>query len=332
LSKKILVTGGAGFLGSYIVQELVEKGYEVRAMRRSNKTPFYLPPEIAGQVEWVQGDILDIPALEETMTGMDAVIHAAAKISFRATDRKEMFHTNIEGTANIVNMALETNTPRLIHISSVAALSRSRKGETITEDKKWEDGPLNTSYGISKYHAEMEVWRGIGEGLNASIVNPSTILGYGDWNESSCAIFKSVFREFPWYSNGVNGFVDVKDVARAVVALLGADAAGQRFILNGDNWSFRQLFNCIAAGFGKTPPSRKVTPFLSALAWRVEKIKTLFSGGPSLISRESARIALSDTRFNSSKIVQKLPGFSFTPLQQTLDLACARYMKELQPI
>jgi dihydroflavonol-4-reductase len=332
LSKKILVTGGAGFLGTYIIQELVEKGYEIRAMRRSHKTPFYMPPEIAGRLEWIQADILDIPALEEAMTGMDAVIHAAAKISFRAADRKEMFHTNIEGTANMVNMALELNIPRFLHISSVAALSRSKKGETITEEKKWVDGPLNTNYGISKYHAEMEVWRGIGEGLNATIVNPTTLLGYGDWNESSCAIFKNVFREFPWYSNGVNGFVDVKDVARAVAALLGDEAAGQRFILNGDNWSFRQLFNGIAAGFGKKPPTRNVTPFLSAIAWRVERIKTLFSGQPTLISRETARIALSDTRFDSSKIMQKLPGFRFTPLQQTLELTCKRYLQQLQPL
>jgi dihydroflavonol-4-reductase len=332
LSKKILVTGGAGFLGTYIIQELVGKGYGVRAMRRSNRTPFYMPPETAGRVEWIKADILDIPALEEAMTGMDAVIHAAAKISFRAADRKEMFHTNIEGTANVVNMALEMNVPRFIHISSVATLSRSRKGETITEDKKWEDGPLNTNYGISKYHAEMEVWRGIGEGLNASIVNPGTILGYGDWNESSCTIFKTVFREFPWYSEGVNGFVDVMDVARAVVALLGIEAAGERFILNGDNWSFRQLFNGIAAGFGKKPPTRKVTPFLSAIAWRVEKIKTLFSGRPSLINRESARIALSETRFDSGRILKKLPGFVFTPLQQTLDQACKRYLQQLQPL
>ncbi len=283
-------------------------------------------------MEWIQGDILDIPALEEAMTGMDAVIHAAAKISFRAADRKEMFHTNVEGTANTVNIALEMNIPRFIHISSVAALSRSRKGERITEDKKWEEGPLNTNYGISKYHAEMEVWRGFGEGLNATIVNPSTILGYGDWNDSSCAVFKTIFREFPWYSNGVNGFVDVKDVARAVVLLLGTEAAGQRFILNGDNWSFRQLFNTIAAGFGKKPPTRKVTPFLSALAWRVEKIRSLFTGRPSLVSRESARIALSDTRFDSNRIMQKLPGFAFTPLEQTLEVACKRYMEEPQPI
>ena len=150
----ILVTGGTGFLGTYIIQELVEKGYRVRAIRRTSPIPFYLPANVADRVEWMPGDILDIPALEEAMQGMNAVIHAAAKISFAATDRREMFHTNIEGTANVVNIALEQNITRFLHISSVAALSRSKNGEMVTEDKKWEDSKLNTVYGISKYAGE----------------------------------------------------------------------------------------------------------------------------------------------------------------------------------
>ncbi len=332
MSTKVLVTGGAGFLGTYIIQELMEKGYEVRAIRRNSPAPFYMPATVAEKVEWVKGDILDIPSLEDAMNGVDAIIHAAAKISFKTADRKEMFHTNIEGTANMVNMALEKNVPRFLHISSVAALSRTTPGELVTENKKWEDNRLNTAYGISKYHAEMEVWRGFGEGLNATIVNPTVILGYGDWNDSSCAVFKTIFREFPWYSNGVNGFVDVKDVARAVVALLGTEASGERFILNGDNWSFRQLFDGIAAGFGKRPPSREATPFLGGIAWRLEKIRSPFSKRPSLISRESARIAQSNTRYDNSRILRKLPGFAFTPLQRTLEGACRQYLEKPQPL
>lgn len=332
MSSKILVTGGTGFLGAYIIRELVEKGYRVRAIRRGKPLPFYIPAEILDQVEWVNADILDVPALEEAMEGSEAVIHAAAKVSFANKDRREMFHTNIEGTANIVNIALEQQIPRFLHISSVSALSRSAGGETITEEKNWVDSKLNTHYGISKYHAEMEVWRGFGEGLNATIVNPSTILGYGDWNESSCAIFKNVYREFPWYSNGMNGFVAVNDVARAVVSLLGTEASGERFILSGENWSFRQLFDHIAAGFGKKPPSREATPFLSGIAWRLQKLKTLFSGRPSLLTRESARIAQSHTRFDNSRILQKLPGFTFTPLQQAVELACKEYLDHLRPL
>jgi dihydroflavonol-4-reductase len=330
LATKVLITGGTGFLGSYIIQELVEQGYAVRAIRRSNKLPFYIPPPVFEQVEWLPGDILDVAGLEEALEGVDAVIHAAAKVSFGSGDRHLLYSTNIEGTANMVNAALLRNTARFIHVSSVAALGRTAGGETVNEEKKWEDSKLNTTYAISKYHAETEVWRGIGEGLNAVIVNPSTILGYGDWNESSCALFKNIYREFPWYSNGINGFVDVKDVAAAVVSLLKSEIAGERFILNGDNWSFRQLFNAIATGFGKKQPDREATPFLSSLAWRLEKVKTLFSGRPSLITRESARIARSKTRFDNSRILLRLPGFRFTPLEQTIRSACKAYLEHLQ--
>ncbi|RYY18914.1 MAG: NAD-dependent epimerase/dehydratase family protein [Chitinophagaceae bacterium] len=253
--RKILITGGTGFLGAYIIKELVEQGFTVKAIRRGNKQwPFYISPEIFEKVDWIEGDILDVVALGEAMIGTDAVIHAAAKVSFHAADRPEMFRTNIEGTANVVNLALEAGISKVLYVSSVAALGRTKNGDTVTEDKKWEENAMNTNYALSKYHAEMEVWRGMGEGLNVTVVNPSTILGYGDWNTSSCALFKNVYNEFPWYTTGVNGFVDVEDVARAIVLLLASESSGERFILSGENWSFQQLFNQIANGFNKKNP------------------------------------------------------------------------------
>ena len=323
----VFVTGGTGFLGAYIIQALVEKGYTVRAIRRHDKLPFYIPASIWEKVEWIPGDILDIVGLEEAMEGMDAVIHAAAKVSFAARDRRELFHTNIEGTANVVNAALSNNVRRFIHVSSVAALGRTAKGETVTEDKKWEDSKLNTNYAISKFHGEVEVWRGIGEGLPALIVNPGTLLGYGDWHTSSCALFRNTYREFPWYTNGVNGFVSVTDVAAAVLALLESQLSGQRFILTGGNWSFRQLFDAIATEFGKRRPTREATPFLGQIAWRLEKIKSVFSGRSPLLTRESARIAQSSTLFDSSKILRTLPQFRFTSLEQTVQDACKAYLQ-----
>jgi dihydroflavonol-4-reductase len=324
----VLVTGGTGFLGAYIIKELVEKGHAVRAIRRSDTLPFYIPPAIWEKVEWIPGDILDVVGLEEAMEGVDAVIHAAAKVSFAGRDRRELFHTNIEGTANMVNMALIKNIRRFIHVSSVGALGRTEHGERVTEEKTWADSKLNTNYSISKFYGEMEVWRAIGEGLPAVIVNPGTLLGYGDWNVSSCAIFRNVFREFPWYSEGVNGFVDVADAARAIGRLLESGITGQRYILNGENWSFHQLFDTIAAEFGKKPPGREATPFLAAIAWRMEKLKSLFSGRPSLLTRESSRVALSKTFFDNGKILEEFPGFAFTPLEQTIREACQAYLRQ----
>lgn len=327
----VLVTGGTGFLGAYIIKELVNKGHSVRAIRRGNTNPFFISPDITAKVEWIPGDILDPVGLEEAMEGTEAVIHAAAKVSFIGRERRQMLKTNIEGTANVVNAALEKNIKKLVYISSVAALGRSANGATVNEGRQWEETRLSTHYAVSKYHAEMEVWRGIGEGLNAVIVNPSTIIGYGDWNTSSCAIFKSTYHEFPWYTNGVNGFVDVEDVARAIVLLLESPISAERFVISGDNWSFRQLFDAIADGFSKKHPSREATPFLGALAWRLEKLKSGFTGKPALLTRETAKIAQSRTYFDSSKIKQYLPGFAFTPLQQTIRQACLAYLQNLQP-
>ncbi len=327
---KVLVTGGTGFLGAYIIRELVEKGYTVRAIRRSNLLPAFIAPVIGQEVEWISGDILDVTCLEEVMEGVDAVIHAAAKVSFSARDRRELFSTNIDGTANVVNIALEQNIRRFIHVSSVAALGRTGNGEHVTEEKKWGDSKWNTNYAISKFHGEVEVWRGIGEGLSAAIVNPSTLLGYGDWNNSSCILFRSAFREFPWYTEGVNGFVDVADAARAIVCLLESDVSGQRYILNGDNWTFRHLFENMADGFGKKRPSREATPFLAGISWRMARLKSFFTGQPSMLTRESARIAGSKTFFDNNKILQQLPGFQFTPLEETIKAACNAYLSVLK--
>ena len=328
----VLVTGGTGFLGAYIIKELVNKGIPVRAIRRSNNLPSFIPVSILEQVNWVEGDVLDLVGLEASMEGIDTIIHSAAKVSFNNKERQEMFRINIGGTANMVNIAIEKNIRHFVHVSSVAALGRKNNSTIVTEEKQWEDSKVNTNYAISKYKAEMEVWRGIGEGLQAVIVNPSTILGYGNWNSSSCAIFKTAYTEFPWYTSGINGFVDVEDVARAIMLLAQRNISGERFILNSDNWSFKQLLTTIADGFGKKHPSRHATQTLGRIAWRIEKLKKFFSGKAPLLTEESARVAQSKTFFDNGKILRFLPGFSFTPLQQTISKACENYLKNLQPI
>lgn len=330
MSTKILVTGGTGFLGAYILKDLIEHGYAVRAIRRSRKMPAFIPAAICDKVEWVDGDVLDVVALEEALEGVDAVIHSAAVVSFARRDRKNMYQVNVEGTANVVNLLLEKNIKRLVYISSVAALGRTPQKSHVNEEKKWEDTAHNTHYAKSKHKAELEIWRGISEGLNAVILNPSTILGYGDWNNSSCAIFKTVYKEFSWYTPGNNGFVDVEDVARAAVLLMESGISEQRYIVNGDNWPFKKLQDSIAEGFGKKKPKYKTTPLLLALAWRMERIRSVVSGARPLLTRESARVAHSQTWFENAKILNALPGFSFTPLEQSIQKACEKYLGDLR--
>jgi dihydroflavonol-4-reductase len=304
----------------------VEKGYAVRAIRRQNKLPFFISPDILNKVEWVPGDVLDMASLEDAAEGIDTIIHSAAMVSFLAAERRQMYKTNVEGTANMVNIALDKNIQRFVHISSVAALGRTANAGIVTEQRLWEESKVNTHYAISKYHAEMEVWRGMGEGLDTVILNPGTVLGFGDWHSSSCAIFKTVYNEFPWYTTGINGFVAVEDVSKATVALMESAVRNERFIITGDNWSFKQLLDTIADGFHKKKPAKEATAFLGEMAWRIEKIKAFFSGKKPLLTKESARVAHSKTHFDNSKILNTLPGFSFTPLQNAIKSSCKKYL------
>lgn len=325
----ILITGGTGFLGAYIIKNLVEKGQQVRALRRSATLPFFIPAAVLNKVEWVEGDVLDMVSLQDAMEGADAVIHAAAIVSFSKQQRAAMYQTNIDGTANVVNAAIDAGVQRFVHVSSVAAIGRTARNEKVSEEKKWEEAKNNTHYAITKRHAEMEVWRGFAEGMRGTILNPSTILGFGNWHHSSCAIFKNAYKGFPWYTTGVNGFVGVEDVAEAAVQLLQSNIHQKRFIVNAENWSFQRLLNCMADGFGKPQPHRHATPFLGELAWRLEGLKHLFTDGKPLLTKESARVAHSKTEFDNSALLKALPQFSFTSLEEVIKTACEKYSKAI---
>ncbi len=299
----------------------------VRALRRKPNHLPWIPESIRKQVQWIEGDILDVVSLEEAMQGVDGVIHAAAKVSFHPADRKEMYRVNVDGTANVVNIALETGVRRLIHISSVAALGRTENESWVNEESKWVDNPVQTHYARSKFKAELQVWRGMAEGLEGLILNPSTILGYGDWNSGSCALFKQVRDGFPWYTEGVNGFVDVQDVALATRLAYTGDQTEQRYLICAENWLFRDLQQAMAEGFGVKGPSRKANPFLLALAWRMAAVKGWLTGKPALLSKESARVGISKTYFDNKKFLQDFPSFQYRPLSETIGAACQRYLQ-----
>ena len=326
----ILVTGGTGFLGSYIIKNLIEKGYQVRATRRSVNPPFWIPEEILQKIEWFDTSLLDPMGLYEAMEGVDHVIHSAAVVSFFNRDRKKMYAANVEGTANVVNAALERNVKRLVHVSSIAALGRTTKSETVTEAKKWEHNRNNTHYAISKHQAEMQVWRGFAEGLEGVIINPSTLLGFGNWHQTSTVLFKNIYKGFNWYSCGVNGFVGVEDTAEAAVRLLFSDVDQRRFIVNADNWVFRDLFHAIADGFNKPRAQKEVSKTLGEIAWRLEAVRSWFTGKKPLLTKETAKVAQSKTSFDGSALLEALPGFQYTPLDTVIKNACEKYEQALQ--
>jgi nucleoside-diphosphate-sugar epimerase len=229
----------------------------------------------------------------------------------------------------VVNAALDAGIKKMVYVSSVAALGRIRENETVNETMNWTEQTSNSAYGQSKYMAEMQVWRGIGEGLNALIVNPVIILGPGDWNSGSSKIFKSVYDEFPWYANGSSGFVDVRDVAKAMIELMNSDITAERFIISAENRSYADVFNMIANAFGKKKPYRQVTPALAKIVWRLEAIKSFFTGKDPLITKETAATALAQVKFDNSKLKRFLPGFTYHSIEDTITDTCTALQQKI---
>lgn len=321
----IVVTGAGGLVGSHLTAELARMGKQVRALYHNTRPVHAIP----GPVEWVQTDILDVSALEDVMQDATEVYHCAATVSFHPKRKSLMHRVNVTGTAQVVNACLDASVRKLVHVSSVAALGRIREGQMIAEEMKWSEETSNSEYGKTKYLGELEVWRGIGEGLNAVIVNPVIILGAGNWDKGSTEIFHSAYNEFPWYTDGSGGFVYVMDVVHAMIALMESDISEQRFIVSGENTSYREVFNLIAESFGKKPPHRKVTPLIAALVWRWEAIKSRFTGKDPMLTRETAATALAHVTFDNSKLLRALPGFSYTAIRSAIPLICEELKKQL---
>jgi len=315
----ILVTGGAGLVGAELISQLLQGQEKVTAITHHT----LLPDFNSENLTTVKCDILDTSCLEEVMKGIRQVYHCAGLVSFDPKNKNELFNVNVKGAANVVNAAIDAGVQKLLHVSSVSALGRIRNGETVNEEMSWTEKSSNSEYGKSKYFGEMEVWRGTGEGLNAVIVNPSTILGAGDWNNGSSEIFKTAYNEFPWYAEGMNGFVDVKDVAKAMILLMNSEIKNEQFILNGGNTSYKNVFTEIAKSFGKRPPHKKVTPLIGEAVWRWSAIQAMVTGKKPMVTRETAHTALASVQFDNTKVLKALPGFEFTSVSESIKNTCA---------
>ncbi len=330
----VLVTGGSGLVGSRLLYDLVSEGKKVRALLRPGTSPFLFEqytstnPSLRSLVEWVEGDVLDLESLEAALAGVEKVYHCAGLISFQPADRKLLEQVNIGGTANLVNLALESPTlKQFIHLSSVATLGRISKGEVLNEDSHWLPGNHNSNYAVSKYGGEREVWRGIAEGLPGVILNPSVIIGPGNRDGGSGNLFQRIHKGFPFYSEGVSGFVGVKDVSNALRFVTDKKIIGERFVLNTDNLTYGNLFMQIADAMDVQRPSVKVQPWMGALAWRAEKLRSFITRKPPFITQETTHSALSEYRYSAKKIEGL--GFRFDSLKTTINETAA-FLKEHQ--
>lgn len=336
----IAVSGASGFLGSYVVCILLEKGKQVRAFRRASSAMaefetifnYYFQHQtteqlalLKQQLTWVIADVNDIPSLEDAFTGVTEVYHCAAIVSFVKKDKDHLMKVNVEGTKNMVNMALIKGIQKFAYISSIAALGRTKSGDEVTEETKWQTSKHNSNYAISKHKAEMEVWRAAEEGLNVTIVNPGVILGVGDFNKGSTKLFKMVWKGMPFYTEGVNGYVDVQDVARAIIELTERSVFKERFVLVGKNMNMKWYLDTVATFMGKKKPTIKVNKAIAQLAWIVDGLKGLLTGKAPSLTRETANASLNVFYYSSEKIKQTI-GFTFTPMDQTIEKTCKQFL------
>lgn len=331
----ILVTGASGLLGSHLILSLVKKGYQVKALATKESSKLkalqtfkaYGPgdEDLFEKVNWCYGSINDSEFLFEILADVEYVYHCAAVVSFSPKDLENMNHINIQGTEALVNMSLLRKIKKFCHVSSVAALGKNTDGSIVTEDTHFINSPQNSNYGISKYNAEREVWRASEEGLKVVIVNPSVILGPGDWKMGSSQMFSSAYNGLKYYSDGITGFVDVRDVAKIMIALMESNIDHQRYIVCAQNLPYSEVFNQMHDHFGKKRPGIKASKMLASIVWRLEKFKSLLTGSNPLITKETVDAAFQKVEFSNQKIKRTL-NFEFIPVKDSIEQNCKLFL------
>lgn len=312
----ILITGATGIIGSHLALECLLRGDAVRASYREGSDremvrrvmSFWSDDgdELFEKIEWVKADILDPQSLNNAMKNCETVYHCAAMVSFHPRDRRKMMEVNHDGTANVVNACLENSVKTLCYTSSVAALGRHTEKEWINEESEWKDSPQNSTYARSKRMAELEVWRGMEEGLEAIMVNPVIVIGPGDINSSSNKIFKVIKGGMPFYTKGLNGFVDVRDVAESMRELVEQEIRGKRFVMVGENIPFREMMNRVAEGFEMGKPKYHLHPIIAKIGAQVIALKDLVFRTKSNLSPESVRNTGKSFQYDASALEQTL--------------------------
>jgi nucleoside-diphosphate-sugar epimerase len=319
----ILITGATGLVGSHLAMQLIENNERVRAIYRTTasmektKSVFrlYKKENLFEKIEWVQADITDIPSLAIAFDSIQYVYHCAALISFDPKDEKQIRKTNIEGTANVVNFCLEYGIKKLCHVSSIAALGDLKENENqISEATEWNPERFHSDYAISKYGAEMEVWRGQQEGLQTLIVNPGVVIGplvkHRDGNQESASLFEKMAHGFPFYFKGSTGFIIVDDVIQIMIRLMKSEISNERFILVAQNIVFKELLNAIADALQVKRPYIHANKFMINIAYKIDWFVSNVLNQKRILDRTTAKASYSKSRYSNEKITRVLaPNF-----------------------
>ena len=337
-SNKIIVTGGTGLLGSHLLIELSKTENHIIALKRPTskletveklfrwyfkeiKSPFE-------KITWVDGDITDMDSVSDLLSKDSKVYHVAGKVSFNPKDKEPLEAINVKGTANVVNAALEKGISKLCYVSSIAAIGRSSNYALTDEETPIENLTKLSPYAISKYEGEREVWRGIAEGLNAVIVNPTIILGPGNWHDSSARLFRQVYKGLKFYTNGANGYVGADDLAKIMMFLMNHEISSERFIVNAENVSYQQLFTWMAEALKVKPPQHLAGPILSEISWRVLKAASILTGKPPLITKATSQTANSNYKYSNQKIINQT-AYQFKQVKETIEETAKFLLQDL---
>tara|TARA_B100000795_G_scaffold264016_1_gene243924 strand:- start:4141 stop:5142 length:1002 start_codon:yes stop_codon:yes gene_type:complete len=332
----ILVTGGTGLVGSHLLYHLCLQNDVIRAIYRTQSSlenvkrvfSFYTDDEtLFSKIEWFQADITDVPSMIPAFSDVKQVYHCAAFISFDSKDYIKMRKVNIHGTAIIVNLCIDAKVDKLCFVSSIASVGESLKRNIITEENEWNKELDNSGYSITKYGAEIEVWRASQEGVDVVIVNPGVILGSGFWSSGSGKLFSQVYKGLRFYTEGITGFVSVQDVVKPMILLMNSSVKNERFILVSENKSFKEVFFLIADSFGKKRPSKEIKPWQTNLFWRFAWGFSKISGKQPLLSKYSAKSAHSISRYSSEK-TQKTLNFEFQNIGESIKNISKNYLKD----
>ena len=325
-------------MGSHLLYSLAEKGDNIKANYRQLKKLDLVrkvfsdwcknPDELFNKIEWIESDLSHAGSLKDLISGSEHIYHCAATVSYETNGKNELIKNNTDLTSNIVKSCLDTGVEKLCHVSSVAAIGASQKDEMADESHQWIESDYHNPYSVSKYLSELEVWNGIKRGLNAVIVNPSVILGPGYWNSGSSLFFSKIAKGMLFYTNGVTGYVDVRDVVKTMITLMNGPVKGERFIVSSENLSYGEFFSMIAESMGVRKPFIFIPEIFSKPVTGILKVFSQITGKQGLITPDIIRASYSRVFYSNSKI-KETTGINFIPIRRSTEEISRIYRTEM---
>lgn len=334
----ILVTGGTGLVGSHLLYKLTLKEVKIKAIYRNEakldvvKRVFsYYSSEaesLFSKIEWIKATLSDIPSLEDAFEGVTHVFHCAALISFDKKEYHRLRQINIEGTANIVNLCISHNVEKLCYVSSIATIGKAENDDYITEETHWNPEANHSIYAITKYGAEMELWRGTQEGLKAVVVNPGIIIGPGFWRGGgSGSLITRVYKGIPRYTKGVVGYVGVMDVVGPMIELMDSDITNERFILISENLSYKDFFTKTAQHLSVKSPTKEVSKSMLNMALIFDRLRAFFLRKRRRLYKSTINSITTKSYYSNNKIIEALD-YNFNPVDVSLSQTCQLFLME----